>query len=71
MDSDPIVNEVRMVRRKLFRHCDHNLDQLIAFVEKSTDRGHDRQRYIQAPVQRRRQHHVGLHDSRQRRLQRK
>lgn len=34
MVQDPIVEEVRTVRRKLFQHCHNNLDELIALVQR-------------------------------------
>ncbi len=42
MECDPIVKEVRMIRRKLFRQYHNNLDELIAFVEKDMRRGRNK-----------------------------
>lgn len=40
MYCDPIVKEVRAVRKKLLRDCHNNLDELIAFVEGATGDRH-------------------------------
>ncbi len=40
MYCDPIVKEVRAVRKKLLRDCHNNLDELIAFVEGGTGDRH-------------------------------
>jgi hypothetical protein len=42
MENDPIVNEIRLTREKIFKECDEDLNKLIDFLKEQEKNDSDR-----------------------------